>query len=141
MDAPRLPRRIPEAVMAGRRAAFSRTFTEADVALFVGVTWDVNPYHTNETFAAATKFKHRIVPGLLTASLLTHMGGLWAFLATEMHFEFLAPVYVGDTITAEVEVAEVNHSRGWAKLRCRCTRGETEVLRGEITGFPGRSEE
>ena len=39
---------------------------------------------------AQTRFGRRIVPGLLTASLLTHFGGLWAFLASEMSFEFSA---------------------------------------------------
>jgi acyl dehydratase len=31
--------------------------------------------------------------------MATHIGGLVGFLATEMRFEFLDPVYVGDTIT------------------------------------------
>ena len=142
MDRPSLPRRIPEAAVVGKKAAFSRTFTEADVALFIGVTWDVNPYHTNDAYASASQFKRRIVPGLLTAGLLTHLGGLWAFLATEMHFEFLAPVYVGDTITAETEVVEVEDSRRWVRLQCRCTNGDgQEVLRAEITGFPGQFQE
>jgi len=71
------------------------------------VTWEVNPYHTDDAFVIATRFERRIAPGLLlTAGLLTHIGGLWAFLSTEMHFEFVAPVYIGDTITAEAEVAD-----------------------------------
>src|SRR3990170_6646888 len=84
MKTPVLPRRIPDAPLIGAKAAFTRTFTEADVALFIGVTWDLNPYHTDEIYASQTRFKGRIVPGLLTASLLTHLGGLWAFLATSM---------------------------------------------------------
>jgi acyl dehydratase len=109
--------------------------------MFIGATWDVNPYHTDEVFASQARFKRRIVPGLLTASLLTHMGGLWAFLATSFTFEFLAPVYVGDTITAEVEVVEADPTRRWVRLRGRCTnsRGE-QVLHSEITGFPGQFE-
>ena len=142
MDTPLLPQRIPKAPVVGERAAFTRTLTEADTALFIGVTWDVNPYHTDDTYASATRFKRRIVPGLLTASLLTHLGGLWAFLATEMHLEFLAPVYVGDTITAEAEVVEADEARGWVRLRCRCLNSHGhEVLRGDIAGFPGRFEE
>ncbi|MHC4446029.1 MAG: MaoC/PaaZ C-terminal domain-containing protein [Planctomycetota bacterium] len=141
MDTPILPRRIPQAPVVGERAAFTRTLTEADVALFVGVTWDVNPYHTDDTYVGATRFGQRIVPGLLTASLLTHLGGLWAFLATKMQFEFLAPVYIGDTVTAEVEVVEAEESRGWVRLDCRCTNTEAiEVLRAEIIGYPGRFE-
>ncbi|MCW5861436.1 MAG: hypothetical protein KIS63_24295 [Caldilineales bacterium] len=96
MKPPPLPRRIPEAPVVGAKAAFTRTLTEGDVALFIGATWDVNPYHTDDSFVQATPFGRRIAPGLLTFSLLTHLGGLWAFLATEMQAEFLAPVYVGD---------------------------------------------
>ena len=123
-----LPRRTMQKAELGAEAAFTRTLTEADMALFIGVTWDVNPLHTDDTYARAGRFKERIVPGLLTASLLTHLGGLLAFLATEMTFKYLAPVYIGDTITAEAEVVEADPDRNW-------------VLQADITGYPGRFEE
>ncbi len=141
MRTPLLPRRVPEAPVVGAKAAFTRTLTEADAALFIGVTWDINPYHTDDTYAQASPFGRRIVPGLLTFSLLTHLGGLWAFLATEMHAEFLAPVYIGDTITAEAEVVEADERRGWVRLAGRCTNSQgVEVVRAQISGFPGRFE-
>jgi 3-hydroxybutyryl-CoA dehydratase len=141
MERPILPRRIPQGPVVGAKAAFTRTLTETDVALFIGVTWDVNPLHTDDTYVSALPLKRRIVPGLLTASLLTHLGGLWAFLAQEMDLKFVAPVYVGDTVTAAAEVVEVDETRGWVRLECRCTNGEgVEVLRGEIRGYPGRFE-
>ena len=119
--------------------AFACTFTEADVSLFIGVTWDMNPYHANDAYASASRFKQRIVPGPLTASLLTHLGGLLAYFASETHFEFQAPVYVGDTITAEAKIVDVGDSKGWARMRCRCTQSDGhEVLRTDVTGFPGR---
>jgi len=138
MKPSRLPKRIPDANVIGAKVAFTRTLTEADVTLFIGITWDVNPYHTDDTFVSQTKFKRRIVPGLLTASLLTHLGGLWAFLATDMHFEYLAPVYVGDSITAEAEIVEVDPERGWVRLACQCTNHNGEpVLRAIVSGYPG----
>jgi 3-hydroxybutyryl-CoA dehydratase len=125
----------------GDKVAFTRTLTEADVALFIGTTWDVNPLHTDELYCAATQFKHRIVPGLFTASLLTHLGGLWAFLATEMDFHFLAPVYVGDSITSQAEVAEIDTQTGAVLLRCTCTNQQgKQVLRADVRGFPGKFE-
>jgi len=141
MNKPRLPNRIPKAPAVGEKASFARTLTEGDVSLFIGATWDVNPYHTDEVFAQQTPFEKRIVPGLLTASLLTHLGGLWAFVANKMTFKFLAPVYIGDTITAEAEVIEADQSRGWVRLGCRCVNqaGE-EVLTTDVTGFPGQFE-
>lgn len=141
MKTPLLPRRIPEAPVVGATAAFTRTLTEADMVLFIGVTWDVNPYHTDDTYAQASPFGRRIVPGLLTLSLLTHLGGLWAFLATQMQVDLLAPVYVGDTITAVAEVIEADERRGWVRLAGRCTNSQgVEVLRARIEGFPGRFE-
>jgi 3-hydroxybutyryl-CoA dehydratase len=142
MATPILPNRIPQGASVGARASFTRTLTEADAALFIGVTWDINPLHTDESYARATRFKRRILPGLLTASLLTHLGGLWAFMATEMRFEFLAPVYPGETITALAEVIEADPSRNWVRLRCACTNQDgVEVLRGDVHGYPGRYEE
>lgn len=141
MDRPLLPRRIPGSTQVGEKFSFSRTFTDADVSLFIGATWDVNPYHTDDSFASKTRFGRRIVPGLLTASLLTHLGGLWNFLATEMGFHFLAPVFIGDTVTATCEIADTNEERGSVLLTCQITndRGEV-VLRATINGFPGRFE-
>ncbi len=139
MNRPILPNRTIGAPTLGAKASFTRTLTEADVALFIGVTWDVNPLHTNQVYAGATQFKGRIVPGLLTASLLTHLGGLWAFLATEMKFKYLAPVYIGESITAEAEVVEINPQSGAVHLRCRCFNQQgKDVIHADVIGFPGR---
>ena len=141
MNRPTLPKRTIAAPVLGEKVAFTRTLTEADVALFIGTTWDVNPLHTDEVYCAATPFKHRIVPGLLTASLLTHLGGLWAFLATEMDFHFLAPVYAGDSITAQAEVGEIDTQTGAVWLKCTCTNQDGKpVLSADVRGFPGKFE-
>ncbi len=138
MERPSLSSRVPSGVEIGLKFRFRRTLTDGDVALFVGATWDVNPLHTDEEYAQETSFGRRIVPGLLTASLLTHLGGLWAFLATHMDLTFLAPVYIGDTITAEAEIVDYDPTRGWVRLACSCTNADREqVLHGEVEGYPG----
>src|SRR6266568_7519536 len=91
-----------DAIQVGQTFTFRRTFTEGDVALFCGVTGDYNPYHIDETFAQSNFFGRRIIPGLLTGSMITHIGGMIGFLASEMHFSYVAPVYIGDTITCTV---------------------------------------
>ena len=45
------------AAKVGAKAAFTGTLTEADMALFIGVTWDINPLHTDETYARAGRFE------------------------------------------------------------------------------------
>jgi len=142
MNSPRLPHRIPGSLKLGAKDSFTRTLTEGDVSLFIGATWDVNPYHTDDSFVSETPFQKRVVPGLLTASLLTHLGGLWSFLATTMNFEFLAPVYIGETITAEAEIIEMDVQRNWVCLGCRCVNQTgQEVLRAVVKGYPGQFRE
>ncbi len=142
MNRPTLPKRMLGGTpQLGDKVAFTRTLTEADVALFIGTTWDVNPLHTDDLYTRGTQFKRRIVPGLLTASLLTHLGGLWAFLATEMDFKFIAPVYVGDSLTAEAEVAEIDHQTGAVVLNCTCSNQDgVQVLTATVRGIPGKFE-
>ncbi|MGH9845387.1 MAG: MaoC family dehydratase [Blastocatellia bacterium] len=124
-------------VGVGQQFTFRRTFTEGDVALFVGVTGDYNPFHIDEEFAKQTWFGRRNIPGLLTASMATHIGGMLGFLATEMSFQFLKPVYAGDTITCTCTVAEKDES----KRQIFCTvaminQDGVEVLTGSFRGFP-----
>jgi 3-hydroxybutyryl-CoA dehydratase len=69
--------------------------------------------------------------------MLTHIGGLLGFLATEMSFEYLAPVFAGDTISCTVTVAEKDES----KRRVTATAGfvnqdGVELLRAGFGGFP-----
>src|SRR5215471_17586624 len=135
--------RISEAFAAiepGKQYVFRRTFTDGDVAMFCGVTGDFNPYHQDDLFAAASPFGRRIVPGLLTASMLTHIGGMLAFLATEMHFEFLAGVGVGDTVTCTVTFTARDEARRRVTGEASCVNQDgVEVLRGTFSGRPGPS--
>lgn len=119
----------------GQTYTCRRTFTDGDVSAFCGVTGDFNPFHQDEVFARGALFGRRIVPGLLPGSLLTHIGGMLGFLAAEMHFEFLAPVYIGETVTCVVEVLE----KGEWRVRCgaRMTNEAGKVvIQASFSGFP-----
>jgi acyl dehydratase len=128
-----------EALEPGKQFVYRRTFTDGDVALFCGVTGDLNPYHQDDIFAASTPFGRRIIPGLLTASMLTHVGGMLGFLATEMHFEFLGAVYVGDTVTCTLTFVERDRERRRFLAEATAVNQDgLEVLRGRVSGFPSQ---
>jgi 3-hydroxybutyryl-CoA dehydratase len=130
-------KRALEDFVVGETAVFARTFTESDVTQFVGITWDVNPYHTDQKFCETHRVGRRIVPGLLVGSMLTHIGGLAAVLASDISFEFVAPVFIGDTITATCTVEEVDARRGWARVEMICANQENHIVaRGTARGFP-----
>jgi acyl dehydratase len=81
------------AIAIGDVRTHSRTFTEKDVRLFARVSGDEGVQHMEPDEQG------RIwVHGLLTATLPTKLGGDLSYLARTMDFEFLRPVFVGDTI-------------------------------------------
>ena len=127
-----------DAIQVGQTFTFRRTFTEGDVALFCGVTGDYNPYHIDQTFVEGSWFGRRIIPGLLTSSMMTHIGGMIAFLATEMHFQYTAAVYIGDTITCTVTISEKNEEKRLVYARAAFVNQDgAEVLQAQFSGFPG----
>jgi 3-hydroxybutyryl-CoA dehydratase len=134
MHEPRLPTAADFAV--GQRAAFRKTITEADLALFVGITGDVNPLHVDEEFARRTFFGGRIVHGLLAGALVSTVIGTLlpgtGAIYREQSFRFRKPVRVGDTLTATVEVRAIDRERGELRLATRIDNqaGET-VIDGE----------
>jgi acyl dehydratase len=121
----------------GQTFTFRRTFTDGDVALFCGVTGDYNPYHIDQTFVEGSWFKRRIIPGLLTGSMLTHIGGMIGFLATEMNFQFIDGVYIGDTITCTLTIREKDEQKRMVKASALfVNQNGVEVLRANLAGFP-----
>ncbi len=139
---PQFKRQIQEAfseLEIGQTFTFRRTFTDGDVALFCGVTGDYNPYHVDDVFVRESWYGRRIVPGLLTGSMLTHIGGLLGFLATEMTFEYVGPVYIGDTITCTVTLIEKDEAKRLVRgTSVFVNQDGTEVLKARFSGFPGR---
>jgi 3-hydroxybutyryl-CoA dehydratase len=126
-----------DSIQVGQTFTFRRTFTEGDVALFCGVTGDYNPYHIDETFAQSNFFGRRNIPGLLTSSMITHIGGMIGFLATEMHFHYLESVYTGDTITCTVTFTEKDaQKRLFHATGTFVNQHGVEVLRARFSGFP-----
>jgi len=109
----------------GDTFVFTRTFTDGDVSLYCGLTGDYNPFHLDKAFAATSRFGSRIVPGLLTGSLMTHIGGMLGVIGGEMRFSFLAPVFIGDTITCSVTIDAIDE-RGVATARVEMDNQDRE---------------
>jgi len=101
-------------IQVGDRFRVTRTFTEQDLLYFAAVSRDYNPVHFDDRFAAIKNFDGRICHGLLVGSLLTEIGGQLGWLATEMHFKFRKPVYIGDTVTCEVAITRTDE-RGYGE--------------------------
>jgi len=122
-------------ITAGTTVTISRTFTAAEVTQFGDLTRDYNPVHYEPRFCATKGFDAPICHGLLVGSMICEPGGQWAWLASEMSFRFLRPVYVGDTVTCEVTVTEVD-ARCFARAEATFTNQHGDkVLTGRLAGM------
>jgi acyl dehydratase len=92
----------------GDTFAVVRKFTKKETESFGDLTKDYNPVHYDRRFTEAKKLKGLICHGLLVASLITEIGGQIGWLASGMDFNFIKPVYFGDTITCIFTITEIN---------------------------------
>ena len=125
----------------GDVASFSKTVSESDVYLFAGITGDFNPAHVDEEYSRGTFFKSRIVHGILTAGFIsTVIAGQLPGPGTiyiSQQLKFLAPVRMGDTLTARAEVAKIISEKNRVILKTTCSiQDGTIVLDGEAVVSP-----
>jgi len=119
-------------IKVGDSAQISKTITEGDIELFARVTGDFNPVHIDQVYAEKTMFKGRIAHGLLSVGLLSNILGNilpgYGTIYLSQEVKFLAPVRIGDTITARVEVIELIPEKNRAKFRTTCVNQQGKLV-------------
>ena len=105
--------KIPlDEIEVGMNVSYSQTVTDADIKAFAGISGDRNPVHLDEEYAENARYKKRIAHGLMTASYFsalfgTKLPGEGSVYVSQI-LKFKRPVYIGDTVTARVEVTEID---------------------------------
>ncbi|HJV45436.1 MAG TPA: MaoC family dehydratase [Bacillota bacterium] len=119
-------------IKIGDRARFRKTIAEHDVYSFAGITGDFNPMHLDEEYAKSTFFKGRIAHGMLTGSFISTVLGMKLpgpnTIYLSQTLKFLAPVRIGETIQAEVEVLEKDDAKRQIRLKTTVTRPDGKVV-------------
>ena len=119
-------------IKVGETAEIAKTVSEADVYSFAGITGDLNPAHINEEYAKKTFFKTRIAHGMLLGGFISAVIGTrlpgpgTIYISQELKFK--APVYFGDTVTAEVEIAEIDTEKNRVALSTKCSNQNGTLL-------------
>ncbi len=120
-------------MQVGDTSAWERSFTEEDVRLFAHLSGDQGEHHVT-----ADSKGRLMVHGLLTATLPTKLGGDLNYIAGTMNFEFLRPVFVGETIRCEAVIMQIEPVAGRLQMEinfsCHNQQGK-EVLRGQTSGI------
>jgi len=124
-----------EDLKPGMSAMFGKTVTEADIAGFAGVSGDTNPIHLHDGFARGTRFGQRIAHGMLGGSFIstvigTKLPGPGAIYVSQT-MNFMAPVMIGDTVTAVATITAIDDKRRRVTLQTQCLNGDKVVIDGE----------
>ena len=133
-----------EELRVGAKAQFGKTISESDIYLYAGITGDQNPAHINESYARETFFKTRIAHGMLCAGLISTVLGNrlpgYGTIYIRQELNFLAPVRIGDTITAQAEVIEIMSAENRARLKTDCINQDgIMVIAGEAVVSPPKA--
>jgi 3-hydroxybutyryl-CoA dehydratase len=119
----------------GDQESFTKTVTEADVTTFAGLIGDFNPIHVDAEYARRSRFGQRVAHGMLTGGLISAVLGNKlpgpGSIYLSQQIEFLAPVHIGDTITA---VAEVTSWRPEKRIVTLKTDAYNQDKRQVVTG-------
>jgi 3-hydroxybutyryl-CoA dehydratase len=126
-----------EDLKIGMTATSAHVVTETDVIDFARVSGDHNPIHLDEAYAATTPFKGRIAHGILIASYISallagKLPGAGAIYVGQT-LNFRRPVKLGDEVTTQVEITELDEAKARAVLACKCSVGGKAVLTGDAT--------
>ena len=133
----------PLGLAVGQKARRSKTVTARDVELYAEITGDRNPLHFDPAFAAGTRFGRLVAQGGITSGMLNALvamdlpGPGTVFMSQTL--KYLAPTYLGDTLTAEVEVLSVKPDKPVCQLKATVTNQDgTGVLEGECWTYTMR---
>lgn len=143
LPAAELAEAAPRRLRVGDRASLQRTISRVDVEAFARLTGDTNPLHLDPAYARTTRFGRPIAHGMFTASLVaallgTELPGPGA-IYLEQQVRFVRPVYIGDTITAKVEVTDYLTDKGVVTLLTECQNQHgLPVLTGKAVLLIGR---
>jgi len=124
-----------EDLRVGQSASLGKTISEADILMFTAVSLDTNPIHLDAEAAKQSVFGERIAHGMLSASLISALLGTRlpgpGSIYMRQSLRFAAPVKIGDTVKATVEVVSLNPEKKRATLKTICMVGDELVIEGE----------
>lgn len=122
-------------VSVGMKESFSVSITEQMMQKFCDITSDENPLHVDALFARERGFENRVVYGMLTASMISTLGGRYLpgkyCLIQGVEIRFAKPVFVGDTLEVIGEASKVEYDLRYLEIKVTIKNQKGEkVLRG-----------
>jgi len=119
-------------IKIGETKKFEITITESLVNNFAKLSGDYSPIHTEYEYAKSTKFKDKVVHGMLLASFFSRMVGMYLpgkhALYSSQTLEFRNPCFIGDKITVTSIVNDKSESTKILKIESKILNEKNEIL-------------
>jgi 3-hydroxybutyryl-CoA dehydratase len=107
------------------------TISQHQVNLFIEMTGDKNPIHVSDEEAQKAGFKKKVVHGMLAGTMFGGVLGIKfpgeGSIVLDRKFTFVRPVYVDDTYTMLLKVADVNAEEHVGTMKCRLKDSQGKV--------------
>lgn len=116
----------------GLTKQFQITITESMIDDFAKLTGDFSPIHMDKDYASTTTFEKRVVDGMLLASFLSKIVGMYLPGKHALYFsqslDFRQPCFIGDTITVSSIVIDKSSSTKILKIESKITNQVGKIL-------------
>ncbi len=116
----------------GDTASITKIITQEHVEQFAEISNDRNPIHLDDTFAKTTIFGRRVAHGMLVAGLFSGLLGQTlpgeGTIYLGQTLKFVKPVFIGDEVTASVEITNIREDKPIITLKTVCTNHDGEVV-------------
>jgi len=105
------------------------SYTQEQVIAFAELSGDKNPLHLDAEYAATTMFKKPIIHGILGASIMSKILGMYfpgeGTVYLKQEIDFKRPMYVDVVYEAQLKVLETNTDKHIAIVETKIVDKET----------------
>ena len=121
-----------DSISVGISHEFEIIVTEKLVSDFSVISGDFNPLHMDENYATKTKFKKRVCHGMLLASFLSRLVGMYLPGKNALYFSqilnFVSPCFINDIITVKGEIIDKNYATKIITVKTSIVNEKNELI-------------
>ena len=109
-----------EEVKIGDSAEITKLMSPDMVKAFAEISEDFNPIHLDENYALKSRYEKKIIHGLMATSLFSGLFGTKlpgeGCVYKSQNIRFKRAIYIGDTVTARIEVTNIDIKKKYYPL-------------------------
>ena len=119
-------------ITIGLKYSFDVSIDEDKMRKFLSITKDINPMHTDFSYAKSNGMKGKVVYGMLSSAFYSTLVGVYLpgkyALLHEINLQFSKPVFIGDKLIISGEVVSINDTFKQIVLKAYITNQKLQKI-------------